>query len=466
MTPRTSFRLASTIKVADRVIRESHARGTERMTVRQVVEYSSNIRTITIAQRLGAGRLASWIDRFGFGSPTGIDFPGESLALLPLDEWSGSTIGTVPIGHGIAVTPIQMAQAYAAISGRGVLVHPAPDRARRRARRRAEEAAPGRLAGRVGEDDVDASRGVVLEGTGTAAAIQGSTVAGKTGTAAKIDAGGHFSHSRYVASFVGLVPATKPRLVIMVMVDEPHGSIYGGDVAAPAFREIALHLQHLEVPPDASEARAEALSRTSSSSLSAGGARGSDPGARASRWPGPDQRRSPTSRTTRAPLGPARCSSASGAARSTATTSRGRRSSEGGRTRRRARLDVVALQLVVPDARAAMAVAADAFFGEPTRELEIAGVTGTNGKTTTAFLLHSMLDRAERAGPNRGHSPLIHWRRRAGRALHDARGDRHSAALPGDGRRGRPERRRRGVVHRVGARSGSTASAGASSSRT
>jgi cell division protein FtsI/penicillin-binding protein 2 len=95
-------------------------------------------------------------------------------------------------------------------------------------------------------------RGVVLEGTGTEAAIPGYTVAGKTGTAAKIDPNGRYSTSRYVASFVGLVPATKPRLVIMVMVDEPRGNIYGGVVAAPAFREIArFNLQHLEVPPDA-----------------------------------------------------------------------------------------------------------------------------------------------------------------------------------------------------------------------
>ena len=94
-------------------------------------------------------------------------------------------------------------------------------------------------------------RGVVLEGTGTQAAIPGYTVAGKTGTAAKIDPDGKYSTSRYVASFVGLVPATKPRLVIMVMVDEPHGDIYGGVVAAPAFREIArFNLQHFEVPPD------------------------------------------------------------------------------------------------------------------------------------------------------------------------------------------------------------------------
>ena len=93
-------------------------------------------------------------------------------------------------------------------------------------------------------------RGVVVEGTGTEAAIPGYTVAGKTGTAAKIDPDGRYSHTRYVASFVGLVPATKPRLVIMVMVDEPSGSIYGGEVAAPAFKQIArFNLQHLEVPP-------------------------------------------------------------------------------------------------------------------------------------------------------------------------------------------------------------------------
>ena len=96
-------------------------------------------------------------------------------------------------------------------------------------------------------------RGVVLEGTGTEAAIPGYTVAGKTGTAAKIDADtGRYSHSKYVASFVGMVPATKPRLVIMVMVDEPLGAYYGGEVAAPAFKQIArFNLQHLEVPPDA-----------------------------------------------------------------------------------------------------------------------------------------------------------------------------------------------------------------------
>jgi cell division protein FtsI/penicillin-binding protein 2 len=253
VTPRTSFRLAPTIQVADRVIHEAHIRGTERLTVQQILEQSSNIGTITIAERLGAGRLASWVQRFGYGARTGIDFPGESAGFaLPLDQWSGSTIGTVPIGHGIAVTPIQMARAYSVIANGGVLVKPhlidridgttVPTTHVRRV-----------VSRHVSEQMLSMLRGVVLEGTGTEAAIPGYTVAGKTGTAAKIDPDGRYSTSRYVASFVGLVPATKPKLVIMVMVDEPHGDIYGGVVAAPAFRDIARHdLQYLEIPPDSS----------------------------------------------------------------------------------------------------------------------------------------------------------------------------------------------------------------------
>jgi cell division protein FtsI (penicillin-binding protein 3) len=252
VSPESSFQLPPSIQVADRVINEAHTRGTELMSVREIVERSSNIGTITIAQRLGEGRLASWIDRFGFGQQTGIDFPGESPGFaLPRDEWSGSTIGTVPIGHGIAVTPMQMARAYSAIANGGVLVRPhLVDRVDGRPvpQRRGKRV----VSPRVSRQMLSMLRGVVLEGTGTEAAIPGYTVAGKTGTAAKIDSSGRYSHTDYVASFVGLVPATKPRLVIMVMVDEPSGSIYGGVVAAPAFRQIArFNLQHLEVPPDA-----------------------------------------------------------------------------------------------------------------------------------------------------------------------------------------------------------------------
>jgi cell division protein FtsI (penicillin-binding protein 3) len=249
---RSSFRLPPTLKVADRTIRESHSRGTQRMSVREIVEYSSNIGTVTIAQRLGEGRLASWVDRFGFGKTTGVDFPGESAGFaLPLEQWSGSTIGTVPIGHGIAVTPIQMARAYSVIANGGLLVKP------RLIDRIGGESTGGRAARRIVSRDVadqmlSMLRGVVVEGTGTSAAIPGYTVAGKTGTAAKIDSDGTYSTSRYVASFAGLVPASKPELVVMVMVDEPRGGYYGGTVAAPVFRDIArFNLQYLEIPQDA-----------------------------------------------------------------------------------------------------------------------------------------------------------------------------------------------------------------------
>lgn len=252
VTPRSTFVLDPTIQVADRKIRESHLRGRARLSVKQIIEQSSNIGTITIAQRLGEGRLAQWIDRFGFGKLTGAGFPGESPGFaLPLEQWSGSTIGTVPIGHGIAVTPIQMARAYAAIANGGVLVHP---RIVDRVGGESVSVARGRrvVSRAVSQQMLAMLKGVVLEGTGTRAAIPGYTVAGKTGTAAKIDANGRYSTSRYVASFVGLVPATQPRFVIMVMVDEPQGDIYGGVVAAPAFAEIArFNLQHFEVPPDA-----------------------------------------------------------------------------------------------------------------------------------------------------------------------------------------------------------------------
>lgn len=222
------------------------------MTVREIVEYSSNIGTVTLAQRLGEGRLASWIDRFGFGQGTGIDFPGESPGFaLPLDQWSGSTIGTVPIGHGISVTPVQMARAYSVIANGGLLVR--PHLIDRIEGRNVSSRKARRVVSRdVADQMLSMLRGVVVEGTGTEAAIPGYTVAGKTGTAAKIDSDGTYSTSRYVASFVGLVPASKPKLVVMVMVDEPRGGYYGGTVAAPAFREIArFNLQYLEIPQDA-----------------------------------------------------------------------------------------------------------------------------------------------------------------------------------------------------------------------
>jgi cell division protein FtsI (penicillin-binding protein 3) len=253
VSPTTRFTLPYEIQVSDRRIHDAEPRGTETMSVSEILSRSSNVGAITLAERLGRHRLVQWISRFGFGRKTGIDFPGESQGImLPEQHWSGSSIGNIPIGQGIAVTPIQMASAYAAIANRGVWVRPhlidhVGDGASVRTARR-------RIVSRAVATQLMAMlKNVVAEGTGTLAVVPGYQVAGKTGTAAKPDEHGGYSDSRYVASFVGAVPASRPRLLILVSVDEPRGAIWGGVVAAPAFAEIAkFDLQYLDggIQPD------------------------------------------------------------------------------------------------------------------------------------------------------------------------------------------------------------------------
>jgi cell division protein FtsI (penicillin-binding protein 3) len=252
VTPKTSFVLPYSIEVADRVIHDAMPRGTQRMTVAEILSHSSNVGTITLALGLGRDRLSNWISKFGFGKPTGIDYPGESGGIvLPPENWSGSTIGNVPIGQGIAVTPLQMARVYGALANNGVAIQPhlvdrIGDEDSRRAKRQ-------RLMSKKTARQIRAMlKNVVLDGSGIEAQIPGYVVAGKTGTAAKPDPVlGGYSTTKYVASFVGFVPAGRPRFVVLVTVDEPKGVIWGGTIAAPAFRDIAqFALQYLEVPPD------------------------------------------------------------------------------------------------------------------------------------------------------------------------------------------------------------------------
>jgi cell division protein FtsI (penicillin-binding protein 3) len=252
VTPQTEFTLPYEIHVADRVIKDAHPRGTERLTVDQILSYSSNVGTITLAEKLGSQRLSEWISRFGFGHKTGIDFPGESKGIVPsLERWSGSTIGTLPIGHGIAITPVQMAAAYGTVANDGLWMQPhLVDRVG--SKDRPAVVRKRILTRRVARQVRKMMEDVVIEGTGQEAQLPGYTVAGKTGTAAKPDPSGGYSDTKYVASFVGMVPATNPRVVILVTVDEPAAAIWGGVVAAPAFQQIAgFDLQYLEIPPDA-----------------------------------------------------------------------------------------------------------------------------------------------------------------------------------------------------------------------
>jgi cell division protein FtsI/penicillin-binding protein 2 len=252
VTPSTKFRLPYSIHVADRVIHDAEYRPTEWLTTSEILSHSSNVGAVTIAEKLGSASLMNWIEKFGYGKTTGIDFPGESPGfVLPLEKWYGSTIGNVPIGQGISVTPIQMASAYAAIANGGVWVQPHlveriggqlynQHKRRRVVTPKIDEVLKKMLTGVVDEHGA----------TGNAAAIPGYTVAGKTGTA-QVPGPHGYTTGKYVASFVGMVPVKKPRLVVLVVVNEPTRGIFGGTVAAPAFAEIAkFDLQYLGVAPD------------------------------------------------------------------------------------------------------------------------------------------------------------------------------------------------------------------------
>jgi cell division protein FtsI (penicillin-binding protein 3) len=252
VTPDTQFNLPPTLQVADREIRESHPVGYRTLTTREILKASSNVGSVMIGQRLGAEDFDKWVRRFGFGKPTGIDLPGEERGIvLDVDDYSGASMGNLPIGQGIAVTPMQMATAYAAIANGGIvrsphIVEQVGERAARKPRGR-----------RIISETTAASLRRMLEGvlgpggTASGAAIDGYELAGKTGTAEKPDEFGGYSKTKFVSSFVGFAPARRPKLLVAVMVDEPRGDIYGGTVAAPPWAEItSFALTNLKIPPD------------------------------------------------------------------------------------------------------------------------------------------------------------------------------------------------------------------------
>ncbi len=250
--PDTLFDIPAQIVVADRTIGEAHDGAYGTLTAAGILQKSSNVGTVMIGQRLGATRFDHWVRRFGFGQTTGVDLPGEQTGIvLDRDNYSGSSMGNLPIGQGEAVTPMQMATAYAAIANGGILRPP------RIVKAIGGEETPTPEGKRVISEQTARQVRDMLEGvlgpggTATGAAIDGYVLAGKTGTAEKPDPiYGGYSDSKYVASFVGFAPAQDPRLLTLVMVDEPQGDIYGGSVAAPAWREImSFALNYLRIPP-------------------------------------------------------------------------------------------------------------------------------------------------------------------------------------------------------------------------
>ena len=242
--PGTTLSVPPQIQVADRTVGEAHDGGGGTKSVAQILKESSNVGSVMIGLKLGAKRFDKWVRRFGFGRPTGVDLPGEAggIVLRP-KNYSGSSMGNMPIGQGIAVTPMQVATAYTAIANDGVLRQPYIVKG--------DEKPPRRVLKRETANQVSQMLEGVLAAGGTAeeAQVEGYTLAGKTGTAEKAIKGG-YSKTDFVASFIGYAPAKNPRLLVAVMVDTPRGDIYGGTVAAPAFERIVeFALPYLKIPP-------------------------------------------------------------------------------------------------------------------------------------------------------------------------------------------------------------------------
>jgi cell division protein FtsI (penicillin-binding protein 3) len=253
ITPSTPFNIPDQIQVAERTIHDDTEHPEETLTTAQILARSSNVGAIKIGELQGSQRFNGWIHRYGFGAPTGVDLPGEEAgATLPLSEYSGSSMGNLPIGQGELVTPMQMATAYAAIANGGILRPPHIVSAI------GGRAVPEPHGHRVITPTTAAEIRQMLEGVlgpeGTASqvSIPGYQLAGKTGTASKINPEtGEYSESKFVASFIGFAPASDPQLLCAVVVDEPgSGSIYGGAVAAPAFGQImSFALPYLGIAP-------------------------------------------------------------------------------------------------------------------------------------------------------------------------------------------------------------------------
>jgi cell division protein FtsI (penicillin-binding protein 3) len=244
--PDTAFNLPPTINVGGRTIKEAHDRGPEVMSTSKILAESSNVGAVTIGQKLGPQRLDGWIRQFGFGKPTGLDVPGEEPGIVPAPpQYSPSSMGNIPIGQGVAATPLQMATGYEAIANHGVIHNPHVV---------AQPPSAGRqvISPNTASEVAHMLEGVLgPEGTAPEASVPGYQVAGKTGTAQKPDSQGGYSQSKYVASFVGFAPVNNPRLLVAVVLDEPQGQVYGGSVAAPAFQQIAsFALPYLRIPPN------------------------------------------------------------------------------------------------------------------------------------------------------------------------------------------------------------------------
>jgi cell division protein FtsI (penicillin-binding protein 3) len=263
--PDTSMVVPWRLPVADYTFSDHEPHPTEPMTVTEILAKSSNVGTIMIGQQLGKDRIDHYLRSFGFGQSTALGFPNESRGLLlDPERWSGTSIGSIPLGQGIAVTAVQMLGAYNVIANDGVYTEPrlvdatvAADGTRTPVR----SAAQRRVVSMETARQVRSMLATAVEdGTGARAKVPGYTVGGKTGTARKPQANGTYrdedGNFQYVAAFAGMVPAEAPELTILAVVDEPSSTIYGGSAAAPVFADLArFALNRFRIPPAAPTAQ-------------------------------------------------------------------------------------------------------------------------------------------------------------------------------------------------------------------
>ncbi|MDD5281164.1 MAG: penicillin-binding transpeptidase domain-containing protein [Candidatus Omnitrophica bacterium] len=230
-------------KVGGHILHDHRAHGT--LTFRQVIEESSNIGTVKIAQLLGPDTVYQYLKAFGFGSKLGVDLSGEISGMIkPPRAWSKTSISAIPIGQEVGVTALQLVSAISVIANGGQLMKPyIIDSVRDKQGRVIKQNKPVLIRKVISVDTAMRIKkiltGVVEEGTGRLAKVPGFSAAGKTGTAQKLEPNGAYSHSKFVASFIGFAPAEDPLLAIVVTVDEPHPYYFGGVVAAPVFQKVA-----------------------------------------------------------------------------------------------------------------------------------------------------------------------------------------------------------------------------------
>lgn len=246
VTQDTRFTVPDHVTVADTMISDSLPHKTHVMTPEEILQESSNVGTIKVARKVGGKNIEEYAQRFGFGEPTGVDLWGEAAGTLPAyEDWSGTSIGNIPIGQGVAMTPLQLAAGYSVIANGGYQITPHVAQ---------EFPGDGRKDRVISADTSSIVKGmlqsVVEKGTGIYAHIPGYTVAGKTGTSQKVDPKTGTYGDEYVASFIGFAPASDPKYLTLIVVDEPNLP-WGETVAAPAFQQVMrFTLGYFNVPPD------------------------------------------------------------------------------------------------------------------------------------------------------------------------------------------------------------------------